>query len=58
MTVKVLFLKTGQFLISEIDERPDEDTDCILINPNAFLGLHQSGNLRTLFHALSETDSY
>ena len=32
MTVKVLFLKTGQYLISEIDERR-EDTDCILINP-------------------------
>ena len=33
MTVKILALKSGQFLISEIDERPDEETDCILINP-------------------------
>jgi hypothetical protein len=34
MTVKVLLLKTSpQFLIAEIEERPDEDADCILINP-------------------------
>ena len=33
MTVKVILLKTGQFLISEIEERPEEDADCILINP-------------------------
>ena len=38
MTVKVLLLKTGQHLISEIDERPDEDADCILINPKRILG--------------------
>ena len=38
MTVKIISLKTGQFLISEIDERPDEDTDCILINPKRILG--------------------
>jgi hypothetical protein len=38
MTVKVLLLKTGQYLISEIDERPDEDADCILINPKRILG--------------------
>lgn len=34
MTVKVLLLKPShQFLIAEIEERPDEDADCILINP-------------------------
>jgi len=33
MTVKVVLLKTGQFLIAEIEERPEEDADCILINP-------------------------
>ena len=38
MTVKILALKSGQFLISEIDERPDEDADCILINPKRVLG--------------------
>lgn len=38
MTVKVLLLKTGQYLIAEIDERPDEDADCILINPKRILG--------------------
>ena len=38
MTVKIISLKTGQFLISEIDERPDEDADCILINPKRILG--------------------
>ena len=38
MTVKVTLLKTGQYLISEIDERPDEDADCILINPKRILG--------------------
>ena len=38
MTVKILALKSGQFLISEIDERPDEETDCILINPKRVLG--------------------
>ena len=38
MTVKVILLKTGQYLISEIDERPDEDADCILINPKRILG--------------------
>ena len=38
MTVKVLLLKTGQFLIAEIDERPEEDADCILINPKRILG--------------------
>lgn len=38
MTVKILALKSGQFLISEIDERPDEETDCILINPKRILG--------------------
>lgn len=31
--VKVILLKSNQFLIAEIEERPDEDTDCILINP-------------------------
>ncbi len=38
MTVKVLLLKTGQYLISEIEERPDEETDCILINPKVVIG--------------------
>jgi len=38
MTVKILALKAGTFLISEIDERPDEETDCILINPKRILG--------------------
>lgn len=38
MTVKILVLKSGQTLISEIDERPDEDADCILINPKEILG--------------------
>ena len=38
MTVKVILLKTGQYLISEIDEQPDEDADCILINPKRILG--------------------
>lgn len=38
MTVKVLLLKTGEYLISEIDERVDEDPDCILINPKRILG--------------------
>ena len=38
MTVKILALKSGQFLISEIDERPDEETDCVLINPKRVLG--------------------
>lgn len=38
MTVKVLLLKTGQYLISEIEERPDEETDCILINPKLVIG--------------------
>jgi hypothetical protein len=33
MTVKVILLKTNQTLISEIEEREDEDADCILINP-------------------------
>lgn len=33
MTVKVILLKTHQTLISEIEEREDEDADCILINP-------------------------
>lgn len=33
MTVKVILLKTNQFLISEIEEREDEDADCVLINP-------------------------
>tara|TARA_A200000159_G_scaffold140792_1_gene143187 strand:+ start:1063 stop:1296 length:234 start_codon:yes stop_codon:yes gene_type:complete len=31
-------LKTGQYLISEIEERPDEETDCILINPKLVIG--------------------
>jgi hypothetical protein len=38
MTVKVLLLKTGQYLISEIEERPDEEPDCILINPKVVIG--------------------
>ena len=38
MTVKIVLLKTGQYLISEIEERPDEDTDCILINPKVVTG--------------------
>ena len=38
MTVKILALKAGTFLISEIDERPDEETDCILINPKRIIG--------------------
>ncbi len=38
MTVKVISLKTGQFLISEIEERVDEDPDCVLINPKRILG--------------------
>lgn len=38
MTVKIILLKTGQYLIAEIDERPDEDADCILINPKRILG--------------------
>jgi hypothetical protein len=38
MTVKVLLLKTGQYLISEIEERPEEDADCILINPKVVIG--------------------
>lgn len=33
MTVKVVLLKTNQCLISEIEEREDEDADCVLINP-------------------------
>lgn len=33
MTIKVILLKTHQSLISEIEEREDEDADCILINP-------------------------
>jgi hypothetical protein len=33
MTVKVILLKTNQTLISEIEEREDEDADCVLINP-------------------------
>ena len=40
MTVKVLLLKTGQYLISEIDERVDEDPDCILINPKRLSLIH------------------
>jgi len=31
-------LKTGQYLISEIEERPEEDADCILINPKVVIG--------------------
>lgn len=38
MTVKIISLKTGQFLISEIEERADEDPDCMLINPKRILG--------------------
>jgi len=38
MTVKVLLMKTGQYLISEIEERPDEEPDCILINPKVVIG--------------------
>ena len=38
MTVKIISLKTGQFLISEIEERSDEDPDCMLINPKRILG--------------------
>ena len=38
MTVKVLLLKTGQYLSSAIEERPDEETDCILINPKVVIG--------------------
>jgi len=39
MTVKVILLKpSNQFLIAEIEERPEEDADCILINPKRILG--------------------
>ena len=38
MTVKVILMKTGQYLISEIEERPEEDADCILINPKVVIG--------------------
>ena len=38
MTVKIVLLKTGQYLISEIEERPEEDVDCILINPKVVIG--------------------
>lgn len=38
MTVKVLLLKTNQYLISEIDERVDDDPDCVLINPKLIVG--------------------
>ena len=38
MTVKIVLLKTGQYLISEIEERPEEDADCILINPKVVIG--------------------
>lgn len=31
--VKVILLKTNQYLISEIEEREGEDADCVLINP-------------------------
>jgi hypothetical protein len=31
-------MKTGQYLISEIEERPDEEPDCILINPKVVIG--------------------
>lgn len=37
MTVKVILLKTNQALISEIEEREDEDADCILINPKEII---------------------
>jgi hypothetical protein len=33
MTVKVLILKNNYEVISEIEEREDEDADCVLINP-------------------------
>jgi len=38
MTVKIVLLKIGTFLIAEIEERPDEDTDCMLINPKVVTG--------------------
>ncbi len=38
MTVKIVLLKSGQCLIAEIDERPEEDADCILINPKTITG--------------------
>lgn len=38
MTVKIVLLKTGQYLIAEIEERPEEDADCILINPKVVIG--------------------
>lgn len=38
MTVKIVLLKTGQYLIAEIEERPEEETDCMLINPKVVIG--------------------
>lgn len=38
MTVKIVLLKTGQCLIAEIEERADEDPDCMLVNPKRVLG--------------------
>ena len=59
MTVKVLLLKTGQYLISEIEERPDEETDCILINPKLVIGFIPDFVLEK-FHSIfiSKADSY
>jgi hypothetical protein len=37
MTVKVLILKNNYEVISEIEEREDEDADCVLINPKTIV---------------------
>lgn len=37
MTVKVLILKNNLEVISEIEEREDEDADCVLINPKTIV---------------------
>lgn len=37
MTVKVILLKTNEYLISEIEEREGEDADCVLINPKTIV---------------------
>ena len=50
MTVKIVLLKTGQYLISEIEERPEEDADCILINPKVVIDLFQILFWKILFH--------
>lgn len=35
--VKVVLLKTNEYLISEIEEREGEDADCVLINPKTIV---------------------